>query len=88
MSFRRHCACNAYAGAGPQDFHHSAGRGSPDHGIEVVVLPREFQVNPRTTIEGLTPDSPRLDLKPGDKFYSFMKRKAHRESFSTISISI
>ena len=88
MCCRRYCACNAYAGAGPQNFHHSAGRGSPDPGIEIVDLPREFQVNPRTPMEGLTPDSLRLDLIPGANLYSFMERKAHRESFSSIIMSI
>ena len=88
MCCRRRCDSAAYAGAGPQALHHSAGRGSPDPGIEIVDLPRQFQFNPRTPMEVLTPDSLRLDLIPGGNLYSFMEIKAHRESFSSIIMSI
>jgi hypothetical protein len=47
----------------------------PDPGMETVVLPREFQVSPRTPTDVLTPDLLRLSLMPGAIFIVLRKRK-------------
>jgi hypothetical protein len=48
---------------------------TPDPGMEAVALPREFQVNPRTPMDVLTPDLLRFNLMPGAIFILLRNRK-------------
>lgn len=52
---------------------------TPVPGMEAVVLPREFQVSPRTPMDVLTPDLLRLSLMPGAIFIVLRKREPMRK---------